>query len=236
VKESKGCIYELRCKIGSKKGYVGQHGSPDPNKRWDGHIRMMEWGSQHAIHRALRKYGVENFTGEVIWCGPISKLNKMETRFIKKLNTLVPDGYNMTLGGEGTRGWKPSAETRLKISLAQMGKKHTSEACENMRRAQLGRKHSEATLKKMSASQKGHPVSDSVRKRLSLLNTGLVKGPHTDEHKARISKALKGREFTPAWRAKLSAAKRGKAAWNKGKKTGHAPANKGKKFIGGHYL
>ncbi len=57
-------------------------------------------------------------------------------------------------------------------------------------------------------------------------NKGLTKNqdarisskPMTEEHKNKISKKLLGHEISPESRTKMSASKRGKPAWNKGKK------------------
>ena len=57
------------------------------------------------IHRAMRKYGIENFKLEilaVINTSDWSEVNALEQKFITERNTMAPNGYNLTLGGEGT--------------------------------------------------------------------------------------------------------------------------------------
>lgn len=62
------------------------------------------------FHRALRKYGLENFGWEVIDTAKTEKeIIEKEIYWIKKLNTCIhsknSNGYNITLGGEGGVSW-----------------------------------------------------------------------------------------------------------------------------------
>ena len=52
----------------------------------------------------------------------VEDLDKEEKRIIKKYNSCVPNGYNLTTGGEG--GFERSKETRIKISKSQTGEKN----------------------------------------------------------------------------------------------------------------
>ena len=78
------------------------------------------------------------------------------------------DLINVTEGGEGTKGVKPSLETRRKMSLVLMG----NTRC-------VGYKHSLESRKRMSESQKGRvawnkgiPSSIGSRKKQSIAMTG----------------------------------------------------------------
>jgi group I intron endonuclease len=99
--ERVGCVYLLRCLVNGK-GYVGQHSKPQATVRWNAHILMSNQGDMRPLYRAIRKYGVELFSAEVLWCGPVSRLNKKEVYYIKDLNTFIDDGhgYNLTRGGD----------------------------------------------------------------------------------------------------------------------------------------
>lgn len=57
------------------------------------------------LSRAIQKYGKDSFKIEEI-CSVIDliDLNSLEILLIKEHNTLSPDGYNLTIGGEGTKG------------------------------------------------------------------------------------------------------------------------------------
>lgn len=76
------------------------------------------------FHRAIAKYGFDKFTYEVLFRTKSFDrlnylLNTMEQYYIKKYNTTDPTiGYNLTDGGEGTKGFKHTEETRKKMSLS----------------------------------------------------------------------------------------------------------------------
>lgn len=56
--------------------------------------------SQTVLHRAMRKYGIENFSIEVLEECPDEMLSEKEIFYIDKLNAFYgKDGYNMTFGG-----------------------------------------------------------------------------------------------------------------------------------------
>jgi hypothetical protein len=63
--EREGCIYLLRNLINGK-GYVGK--SIQKDIRWNVHRKAAFSGrSTLAIHRAIRKYGWNNFSAEVVY-------------------------------------------------------------------------------------------------------------------------------------------------------------------------
>lgn len=77
--------------------YIGQ--SRNIEKRWNNHKRVKE-EEKHAIHRAIDKYGIENFSFDIIEkCEP-DKLNEREIYWISKYNS-YERGYNETRGGQG---------------------------------------------------------------------------------------------------------------------------------------
>ena len=96
----------------SGKQYVGK----DSNlpRRAKEHLSGKSPQCRH-IHRAIKKYGADAFDVEIIQYPGISEktLDSVERWKIKHLQTLVPNGYNLTEGGEGG---KPSEETRQKMS------------------------------------------------------------------------------------------------------------------------
>ena len=90
-------IYLITNKLNGKK-YVGQ--SCNIEKRWKKHIANSKAGTKFHIHNAIKKYGVENFSFEVLEECPVDKLNEREIYWIDKFDT-YNNGYNMTIGGEG---------------------------------------------------------------------------------------------------------------------------------------
>ncbi len=92
--EQFGFIYLITNRHSGKK-YVGQTvGSP--TKRWRVHLRDARCGSMTRFHQELRKYGEAAFTYEVIdHAQSQPELNRLETHFIRLLNSCHPDlGYN----------------------------------------------------------------------------------------------------------------------------------------------
>lgn len=109
-------IYTITNKINNKK-YVGQ--TIDTEKRWKEHQYNAKNNLYPTIYlyNAMKKYGLENFTFEVIESDiPLEEINAREEYWIEKLNTLRPNGYNLTLGGEGTKGYKMLKKTKELIS------------------------------------------------------------------------------------------------------------------------
>lgn len=83
------------------KSYVGQDSKED----------LRYFGSGFLIKRAVRKYGKENFSKEVVaWCDTLDKLNFLEQFYVNFFKTRNPDGYNLTDGGGGLL--HPSEETK----------------------------------------------------------------------------------------------------------------------------
>ena len=109
-------IYSITNKINGKI-YIGQ--SIDIYERWNSHTCSLDSNRHHNKHLqyAWIKYGKENFKFDIVEICSIEKLNEKEIIWIKfhkeKLNA-----YNMTDGGEGTYGWIPSEECRIKIGEA----------------------------------------------------------------------------------------------------------------------
>lgn len=91
------------------------------------HKCAVKRGSQLLFHKAIRKYGWENFKWEIIEESENIDLllNEREEFYIRLNNSyhLDGNGYNMTYGGEATLGWSPSEETKLKISISNKGRK-----------------------------------------------------------------------------------------------------------------
>lgn len=103
--EKKYVIYKASNKINGKM-YIGKTYNLEKRKRE--HFRDID--NELPFHRALKKYGIKNFTWEVIDIAENDiKAREKETSWIKKLNTCIharnSNGYNITLGGEGGVSW-----------------------------------------------------------------------------------------------------------------------------------
>lgn len=89
----------------------------DLNYRWKQHVNSKNYYNT-PLYRALKKYGIENFTIKQIGeAKNQAELNYQEWFLINEYKTLSPSGYNMQEGG-GSKG-KPSKQTRIKMSKSQ---------------------------------------------------------------------------------------------------------------------
>lgn len=59
-------------------------------------------GYSFILHKAFRKYGIDNFTIEEVEEIDNSLLDSREIYWINIYNSMIPNGYNMTFGGEGS--------------------------------------------------------------------------------------------------------------------------------------
>lgn len=86
-------LYRITNNI-NKKIYIGI--TNNYKKRWSNHGL-----EDTVISKAIKKYGKENFTFEVLFDNvPIEQIDKLEIEQIKLHNSLVPNGYNVSKGGQ----------------------------------------------------------------------------------------------------------------------------------------
>lgn len=179
-------IYKIVNKINDKI-YVGQT-TKDIFKRLHAHSM-----SDMVIGKAIRKYGIQSFDIFVIDAAEDKKtLNEKEKYWIKKLNSLSPNGYNISTGGTGGN---LGEIVNKKIS------KHFKENGANF----LGRTHSKESREKMSEKQKGHFVSLESNMKRSKTMKGKIHSEETKQkmrhpHKKpkeghRIGKAIRTEEY-----------------------------------------
>lgn len=97
-----GYIYLVVNKINNKK-YVGQT-TRTIQKRWEDHIYdALNNHDDFYFHRAIRKYGIENFNiTELVSCSD-DQLDEQEIYYIERYKTfyIYNQGYNLTRGGSG---------------------------------------------------------------------------------------------------------------------------------------
>lgn len=154
--ENKWLVYEHISPSG--KVYVGIT-SKTPEKRFGDNgrnylslIRPNKY--KHPIFAlAVLKYGWNNFEHNIV-CTNLTReqANKEEEKRIKKYKTLGLS-YNVTDGGEGSKGihFKHSEESKLKISLHHAPM--TKETAEKIRNTMLGQKYPK---ERRLACSKGH--------------------------------------------------------------------------------
>jgi group I intron endonuclease len=94
-------IYRILNKL-TKKCYIGETKCIDVSRRWNQHKQTIEINKGcPALRDAVKKYGIDNFEFSVLIICFDDERFKYEIEYIKKYNSVVPNGYNITNGGEG---------------------------------------------------------------------------------------------------------------------------------------
>lgn len=202
-----GKIYLIRNLVNGK-GYVGQT-KRSLFVRFSQHKKDAEKRSDTALHRALRKYGPENFEIKEVATCDCALLDDLEKHYVEFYGTYAPTGhgYNLTIGGStGPRERVVSEEGKRKLSEVHKGNSYakghavSDEARALMSSAQKDREHrspSEEERAKISATLKGHLVSEETRAKISEVQKGKKRGPLSDEAKIKIGNKNRGRKLGP---------------------------------------
>lgn len=103
-----GYIYKITNKTNNKI-YIGQTTKERAADRFSQHRYLArhqeQENSSSYLHRAMALEGVDNFSFEVIEEIENEFLNDKEQYWIQYYNSMAPNGYNLTLGGDGTKGY-----------------------------------------------------------------------------------------------------------------------------------
>lgn len=165
------------------KEYIGI--TNNIKKRWSTHRSATQ--IKTAIHHAIKKHGKENFlfhhyADAFNW----SHACEIEKMLIAEKNTLSPNGYNLTKGGDGSLGF----------SSHNKGKKWSEESKEKMRQAKLGKKDSEETrikkaniLKNMVRTKEHNKKIAESQKGVLCPQRGRIGKKHSEETKRKISES-----------------------------------------------
>jgi group I intron endonuclease len=110
----KGIIYCIE-NLDNGKKYIGQT-TRELVERFREHCGNSGTSVSPKLKNAIKKYGKDCFSMEVVWenidCTQ-DELDSKEIQLIENLNTLHPNGYNLTKGGSGGRH---SDETKKLLS------------------------------------------------------------------------------------------------------------------------
>ncbi len=162
-----GFIYVITNKITGLK-YIGQT-SKTIEKRLLQHFqeaRGKRQGSRYLNH-AINKYGPNNFEISLVEENNNDSLDDLERKYIKELNTLAPNGYNIQIGGQSK------------------GRKHCELSCELMRQKKLGENN----------HNYGKPRTDEAKHNISLAKSGekhhFYGKTFNEDHKLKLSASHK---------------------------------------------
>lgn len=163
-----GVIYCFYCKVNNKV-YVGKS-KHEKNKILKRYLHEMKSGNR-VINRAMRKHGFESFDFFIADKDiPMIHLDELEQLYVEFYNSNDPHfGYNVTIGGGGTSGYKRSEASKKKQSEISklrigtlnhfFGKHHTKESMVNVIKSNVNRRgekrpHNQVTKDKISATKK----------------------------------------------------------------------------------
>lgn len=129
-----GYIYKITNLV-NNKAYIGQTKQPI-QVRWDAHIYAAfreEDDNRYYLHRAIHKYGVENFKFEVLEEVLNTQLNEREIYWIAYFHTYRYDklgnqSYNLTRGGKGNYKF----ETESLIQAFFDNNEHLGNTCKDI--------------------------------------------------------------------------------------------------------
>lgn len=195
-------IYLLK-NIITGNSYVGQT-RRTLRLRFNAHrYTMGKKNSCKAISDAMQKYGEDNFEISLLEeCTSQQHMDECEMRWIATLNTMTPNGYNLTAGGAGKSGYRHSDESKKKMSAWQIGKKLTdahkkkvSESLKGNKRA-LGMRHSAETKALISKKGLGRP------------------SPKSPEHRKKLAAARIGRKASAETRKRMGVSHSGEKSHN----------------------
>lgn len=148
-------VYKHTNKINGKC-YIGQ--TCNIVKRW----KSYSYKYCTKFYDAIKKYGWDNFTHEVLKVCAKDDVDFYEAYYIKFYNS-IENGYNLESGG-------------------QTNKTHSKETIEKITQKNIGRKCKEETKEKISKSLIGKPLSQERRKNMSIAHKGKKLKPFTEKH------------------------------------------------------
>lgn len=196
-------IYKITNTI-TNKSYIGKT-SIGYLKRFNKHKLNAEKGINRRLYDSMRLHGVDNFIVTLEYTATtIEELNLKEIELIHKFNTLMPNGYNMTLGGDGGYTLASWSDDERKELYKQQALKRTGTKC------------SKETKEKISKAQKGKVIPKEVREKVSKSLLSYFKNISIEEkrrktlHLREYDGARKGSKHSEATKELMSKSKKGK--------------------------
>lgn len=170
-------IYITTNLINGKK-YIGRDSKNDPTYL----------GSGHALLKAIKKYGKENFKKEIVEeCKSFDELEKREEYWLNHYDAgRSNEFYNMhNYSSGGSLGVHVTSETRKKLRDFNLGKKLSDETKIKMSESRkgnknhfFGKKHSHESREKIREARKKQRIiiTDETKKKISESQKGKPRG------------------------------------------------------------
>ena len=136
-------VYKITNQV-NQKIYIGMT-TKTLEERWKGHLRCYKQ-TEYAFHRALRKYGIQNFTKKQLdTANTLDELIQKETCYIDKFDSMNPKkGYNMIRQDTHLKILNDDVKKKIGISQrireSKMSKEDKQKRSENNTQTYQGRK------------------------------------------------------------------------------------------------
>jgi group I intron endonuclease len=182
----------------NNKCYIGQT-TRTLEQRFREHCGNSGTSVSPKLKNAIKKYGQDCFSAEILWQGECSQeeLDEKEISFIRDHNTLHPNGYNLTIGGSGGRH-----STETKLILSKKSKQMWNERGQELRLDRQLRGRSEESKKKVSETlRRNYQERPEIRERISKSTKGF---PKSEETKERMRLAIQRMRQEPDYKEKMS--------------------------------
>lgn len=214
-------VYKITNNI-TNKSYIGKT-TIGYLKRFNKHKFNAEKGVNRRLYDSMRYHGIDNFTVTLEFtASTIEELNLKEIELISKFNTIMPNGYNMTIGGDGGNtlsNWSEEKKKELykQQALKRIGFKHSKETKEKISLIHKGKIITEKVKEKTAKSLKTYFKNFSVEERRDKTShlrkyDGTRKGSkHSEITKELMSKSKKGKTYEEIYSKDIAKLKREQA-------------------------
>lgn len=169
----------------SDKCYIGQ--TSNLQRRLMDHVKGR---FNSAVYNALQKY--DDWKVSILHtCNSNDEANRVEIEEIRNFNSVTPNGYNLTRGGESVRGFKWTEEQRANASRVHKGKQIGKDnPMFGKKRPDLGfynkTPEHRAIVSKVHRGRKKPHVSENnkspeMREKFRISKLGKKRGPRTEK-------------------------------------------------------
>ena len=160
----------------NQKVYIGF------DSKWPYRKSSHKWAAKHydyKFYRAINKYGWEHFQWDIVYQSLDYSYTKdiMENYFICEYNSYHA-GYNSTLGGDGSRGYKQSAE-QIARRVAINKEKQTGQKRPNTSKSLTGKSNPSAKARMLGPNNPGKLLKNKEKYRLLYTGSGSINYDHT---------------------------------------------------------
>lgn len=153
-----GYIYKIL--FPNEKHYIGLTSRSLEDRQKEHKLAVKSGNYNNLVYRALTKYEmVDNFElVEIDTADTLEELREKEIRYIQEYDSyyMGGNGYNMTLGGEGTNGYIHTEEAKEKMSKIQKERLKNPEERERLSKSQTERLKDPELRQRLSDKTREH--------------------------------------------------------------------------------